>query len=603
MKEKFVNLLTSHKKLFILIASGIVLGAAILTTVLLYINQSKGTSSTATYREYTAAKGNITVGTSETGTATLDQVTVSFPVDATIDTVQVKPGYKVKAGDALLKLNQDSITDGTLDSTTKLAQAKLSLEQALADQTNKLKSAQLTYDTSRQNAADAYTQESLAKEDVQNGITDAQAALKDKQTQLAKYQALQSSFTADYNKLNELKKWRDDAKTNETSYETQLSSFKDQYAKQLSTLDSLDSKVNSTYATWELAKQGIADANGDADEDEAKIEYDAAKDAYDAYSDIIASTVQGEKDLENKVALYTAEYNNYSSSYDDFNQTFSEKYGNTSTADALADEVSQLQSDVKTAQYNLEKAQKSSTGSINEAEQKLQSSLNDGSSAQSTYDLTVEQLAQAVQTQQATYDSLKRQLDDVNSAISGDGTISSPCDGVIVSVSYTDGSSVKADAAMVTIAKTSNVNMAVSLSEEDITDIKIGQQAQVTLTAYENQTFDATVESIATSPARTGSASVTYTVTVKMTGDSIPDVYTGMSGEVTFIQKQKKDVLYVPNQAITFDNGISSVLLKNADGTQTKTTVTTGFSDGRYVEILSGLKEGDTVLAESAVVK
>ncbi len=599
MKEKFVNLFTSHKKLFILIASGIVLGAAILTTVLLYINQHKGTSGTATYREYSATKGNITVGTSESGTAELSQVTVSFPVDATIDSIQVKPGYKVKTGDALLKLNKDSITDGTLDATNKLAQAKLSLEQALADQTNKLQTAQLTYNTSRQNAANAYTQEQLAKSDIQNGITAAQTALKEKQTQLAKYQALQSSFTADYNKLNELKKWRDDAKTNESSYETQLSNFKDQYNKQLSTLDSLNSKVTSTYSAWELAKQGL----GDMDEDEAKIEYDEAKDAYSSYSDTISSTVQAEKDLEDKVALYTAEYNNYSTSYDDFNQTFSQKYGNNNTADALADQVSQLQSDVKTAQYNLDKAQKSSTGSMNDAEQKLQSSLIDGSSAQSTYDIAVEQLSQAVQTQQATYDSLKRQLDDVNSAINGDGTITAPCDGVIVAVSYTEGSSFKADAALVTIAKSTDVSMAVSLSEEDITNVAIGQQAQITLTSYENQTFDATVESISTSPARTGSASVTYTVTVKMTDANPPEVYTGMSGEVTFIQKQVKDVLYVPNQAITFDNGVSSVLLKNADGTQTKTTVKTGFSDGRYVEIQSGLKEGDTVLAESAVVK
>lgn len=599
MKEKFLNLFTSHKKLFIIIASGIVLGAAILTTVLLYINQNKGSAGAATYREYTATKGNITVGTSESGTAALDQVTVSFPVDATIDSVQVKPGYEVKTGDALLKLNQDSITDGTLDSTTKLSQAKLSLEQALADQNNKLKTAQLTYNTSRQNAANAYTQESLAKEDVQNTIGDAQTSLKDKQTQLAKYQALQSSFTADYNKLNELKKWRDDAKTNETSFETQLSNYKDQYAKQLSTLDSLNSKITSTYSAWELAKQGL----GDVDEDEAKIEYDEAKDAYDSYSDDISSTIQGEKDLENKLALYTAEYNNYSSAYDDFNQTFTDKYGNTNTADGLADQVTQLQSDVKTAQYNLEKAQKSSTGSINDAEQKLQSSLIDGSSAQSTYDLTVEQLSQAVDTQQATYDSLKRQLDEVNSAISGDGTITAPCDGTVVAVDYTPGSDVKADSTLITIAKTADVSMAVSLSEEDITNVKIGQEAQIALTAYENQTFDATVESIATSPARTGSASVTYTVTVKMKGDNTVDVYTGMSGEVTFIQKQKKDVLYVPNQAITFNDGISSVLVKNADGTQTKTTVTTGFSDGRYVEILSGLKEGDTVLAESAVVR
>ena len=378
-----------------------------------------------------------------------------------------------------------------------------------------------------------------------------------------------------------------------------MATYKDQYNKQLSTLDSLQAKINSTYSTWVLAKNDL----GDVDEDEAKSEYDEAKEAYDSYAEDISGTVQGKTDLESKIALYTAEYNNYSSAYDDFNETFTTKYGTTSTADALSDKVTSLQSDVKTAQYALEKAQKSSSDSLNKAEQARQSSVNDGSSAQSEYDLTVEQLSQAVETQQATYDSLQRKLDDVESAINGNGSITSPCDGVVVSVSYADGSSVKADETIVTIAKTSSVNMSVSLSEEDITDVKIGQAAQISLTSYDNQTFDATVESIATSPARSGSASVSYTVTVKMTGDNTAEVYTGMSGEVTFIKKQKKDVLYVSNQAITFQNGVSSVLVKSADGTHKKTTVTTGFSDGRYVEILSGLKEGDTVLAESAVVK
>ncbi len=597
MKEKFIGLFTSHKKLFILIASGVVLSAAILTTVLLYMNQNRKSTGAATYREYSATKGNVTVGTSESGTVVLDQVAVSFPVDATIDSVKVKPGYSVKTGDTLVKLNQGSITDGTLDSTTKLAQAKLSLQQALADQTNKLKSAKLTYQSSQSSAAYAFDTESLTKEELQNGVSDAAASLKQKQADLAKYQALQSSFTADYAKLTELKKWSDDSKAQLTSFQTQLTTYESDHKVLLDKLASLKAAVDSAYSDWVYAK------SQSGDETTAYNAYTDASTVYKNYNTQIQSTAQGETDLKAKVSLYTAESANYSSVYDDYNQTFTDKYGANATASALSDKVTSLQSDVKTAQFALEKAQKSLPSSLNDAEQKLQSSLINGDSAQSTYDLTVAQLAQAVKTQQATYDSLKRQLDDVQSAINGDGTVTAPCNGVVVSVSYSDGSSVKADQAIVTIAKTSSVSMSVSLSEEDIADVTIGQQAQISLTSYENQTFDATVESISTSPARSGSASVTYTVTVKMTADNTAQVFTGMSGEVTLIKKQKKNVLYVPNQTITFQNGVSSVLVKSADGTNKKTTVTTGFSDGRYVEILSGLKEGDTVLAESAVVK
>ncbi|MBW7572231.1 efflux RND transporter periplasmic adaptor subunit [Caproiciproducens faecalis] len=606
IKSKVLDLIRNHKKMCIIIASCTVLSAAVLTTVLLYLHQIKASQNTTSYREYTVAKGDVTVGTSESGTVALDEETVSFPVDVTIDSVLVKVGYSVKAGESLVKLNQNSVTDGTLDSRTKLAEAKLSLEQAVADQESKLKTAKVTYDKSRSNAANAYTQEYLTKAEVQNGIATAKEDLKEKQDELTKYLALQKSYPADYAKLKQLKAWRDDTETTKSSYEDQLEQYEEDHKAALDGLSSLESAKNSAYSAWVLAKAQ------DDGEDEAETEYDAAKDAYNDYADYIASTVSAKESLESKVSLYTAEYNNYSSAYDDFNETFRSKYGSSSTSDddseaASSDEidskVTSLQSEVKSAQYALEKAQKSASGSLSEAEQTLQSSLIDGSGAESAYELTVNQLAQAVSTQQETYDSLQRELDDVNSVINGDGTLTSPCDGIIVSVGYTDGSDVKAGEAIVTIAKTSAVSLSVSLSEEDVTDLSIGQDAEITLTSYEGQTFPATVESIAASPSRSGSASVTYAVTAKMTDSNTKKVFVGMSGEVEFIKKQKKDVLYVSDQAITFENGVSSVLVKNADGTTTKTTVTTGFSNGQYVEIVSGLKEGETVLVESAVTK
>lgn len=599
MKAKIGNIFSAHKKLLIFLACGLVLAAAILTTVLLYLNQNKGVqNTTAAYREYSVAKGDVTVGTSESGTVALDQVAVSFPIDAEISTVQVKAGYTVKTGDALVKLDQNSITDGTSDTKTKLAQAKLSLQQAIADQSSKLKAAQLTYESSKTKAAGAYTQQSLSKTEAQNSVDQASAALKAKQDELAKNQSLQSSFSADSAKLSDLKNWRDDAQAQQASFQNQLNSYVSGNKPLFDKLDSLKAAQDNAYSSLVFAK-----SQAGADVTSAQASYDSAKKAYDDYAAYIKSYTDQKTEFESKVSLYGAEYQNYSTAYNDYNQTFTQKYGSTNTSALIADKISSLKSDISSAQLNLQKAQQSAQSSLSDAEQQLQNSLNAGSTAQGTYSLTVAQLAQAVETQQTTYDSLKRQLDDVDSAINGDGTITAPCDGVVVSVAYTDGSSVKAGQTIVTIAKTSAVNMTVSLSEEDVTNISIGQAAQISLTSLDSQTFDATVVSIGASPARSNSASVTYSVTVRMTASNTEKVLEGMSGEVTFLQKQVKNVLYVPDQAITFANGISSVLVKNRDGSQTKTTVTTGFSNGRYVEILSGLQEGETVLAESAVVK
>jgi HlyD family secretion protein len=602
MTEKLTSIIKTHKKILIITASGIVLVAAILTTVLLYINQNKSSTNATTYREYAVTKGDVTVGTSETGTVALDEVKVTFPVAVTIDSAKVKAGYKVKTGDTLVTLKQSSITTGAADSLAKLASAKISLEAAISDQGTKLKTAKLSYETSKQNASNALVTASLAKSDLANQIATDQETLKENQADLTKYLALQKSFSADYAKLQQLKKWRDDAQTTENSYSTQLTNYQTDHSDTLTELDTLKKAKDTAYGEYLAAK-----ASGDGYSDEKEI-YTAASDQYNEYYSYVETIAKGQDDLKAKVALYTAEYNNYSSAYNDFNDTYSMKYGITSSnettaANELATKVTSLQSDVKNAQYALDKAQKSYNSNLNSADQTMQSSIIEGSNAQATYDLTVDQLAASASSAQASYDSLTNELADVESAIKGNGAITAPCDGIIVSVTYTDGQDVAASDTIVTIAKTKQVDMTVSLSEDDITEATIGQTTEMTLTSYDGLTFPGKVISISTTPARTGSSSVTYTVTSQMTGDNTKDIYIGMSGEVNFIKKQVKNVLYVADQAITFQDGVSSVLVKNADGTQTKTTVVTGFSNGRYVEILSGLKEGDTVLAESTVTK
>ncbi len=602
MKEKILSFVGKNKKLCIIIASGAVLATAVILSVSLYLNQNKS-KTTTNYREYTVEKGDVTVGTSETGTVTLDEVTVKFPVAVTIDSAKVKAGYKVKSGDTLVTLDKSSITSGASDSLAKLASAKIALEEALTNQETKLKTAKLTYEKSKQDAANAATTASLTRTDLANEIATDKETLKEKQTDLAKYQALQKSFPADFAKLKQLKKWRDDAKTTQASYTTQLSNYETDHSDVLTELDTLKKAKDTAYGAYLAAKASDSD-----DYSEEKTAYNEASDQYEKYYDYVQTTAKGKEDLESKVAFYTAEYNNYSTAYDDFNDTYSMKYGITSSnettaANELTTKVTSLQSDVKSAQNALEKAQKSYGSSLDTADLTMQSSLIDGTNAQATYDLTVDQLSASVSSNQTTYDNLKNELADVESALNGNGAITAPCDGIIVSVSYTDGADVEANATIVTIAKTKSVSMTVSLSEEDVTEATIGQATEMTLTSYDGQTFAGKVISIATSPARSGSSSVTYTVTSQMTADNTKDIYIGMSGEVNFIKKQKKNVLYVANQAISFQDGVSCVLVKSADGTQTKTTVTTGFSNGRYVEILSGLKEGDTVLAESTVTK
>lgn len=607
MVEKLKSLgqfAAAHKKIVVIACLGVVViaGGAIWFTVW---RNAQSAQQTVSYRESTVTTGEVTVGVSESGTVSLDSESISFPVDSDIAKVLVKSGTTVKKGDALIQLDLNSVSEGSLESRQKLEEAKLSLQQALSDQTSKLEEAKITYESSKYLSQTAPVTRQLTESQLQNDISTAQSTLKTKQESLAEYQSLQKTFSADYAKLNQLEKWMNDAKTAKTSYDTQLTEYTDDHKSVIDRYDSLESAAESAKTEWLQAKYAE-----DEDEDDLKDAYeDAEETAQIYYNKVAGSIITQQEALKKKVAQYTAEYTNYTTAYNNYKDTFNDKYhvsgsdNESASAKELADQVTELQAAVKTAEYNLKKAQKTAQISSLDALTKEKSDLNTASNASSTYDLTVTQLEQAVTTQQENCNTLQNKIDNINSAMNNVGIITSPCDGIVATVAYTDGSSVTANQAMMTISKDNSVSLSVSVSEDDITNVEVGQEASIQFSAYEDQTFDALVESITAEPARSGSSSVSYTVTVRMTStDTVPGkIYTGMSGEATLIQKRAKDVLYISNRAVTFENGVSSVLVKNSSGNPEKRTIVTGFSNGTNVAVLSGLEEGETVLTESAV--
>ena len=82
------------------------------------------------YREYSVSKGNITVGTEESGTLSLDREYVSFPCTAEVTEVYVKTGTSVKEGDALLKVDPDDVAEAKKQYELKLRSAQNALDEA-----------------------------------------------------------------------------------------------------------------------------------------------------------------------------------------------------------------------------------------------------------------------------------------------------------------------------------------------------------------------------------------------------------------------------------------------------------------------------------------
>lgn len=77
-----------------------------------------------------------------------------------------------------------------------------------------------------------------------------------------------------------------------------------------------------------------------------------------------------------------------------------------------------------------------------------------------------------------------------------------------------------------------------------------------------------------------------------------PTLENGVSGSVNVVLDQREDVLYVDRKAVKTADGKYFVYMLDENGLRTRKEITTGLETGNYVEIVSGLTEGDSVILE-----
>ena len=159
-----------------------------------------------------------------------------------------------------------------------------------------------------------------------------------------------------------------------------------------------------------------------------------------------------------------------------------------------------------------------------------------------------------------------------------------------------DGSQTASNAAFV--IETGSVNkMTVSVNELDISNVKVGQEAQVTIDAFSDETFEAEVTSVSNYGEYDGSMS-NYSVELTINDDE--RLLSGMNGSAVIVSNSVEDVLIIPVEAISEDSQGAFVYVSetgNTDGSDNQEVrIKTGLSDGQYVEVTEGLSENDKVM-------
>ena len=134
----------------------------------------------------------------------------------------------------------------------------------------------------------------------------------------------------------------------------------------------------------------------------------------------------------------------------------------------------------------------------------------------------------------------------------------------------------------------------ISVDEQDIAKVYIDQEATVTAEALTGQSFPAVITSISNTGTNAGGSSkFTVKLTLSKSGDMLP----GMNASA-YLPLQSQSVAAIPVAALVEDGARTIVYTGYDEKKETllnPVAVTTGISDGEYVQILSGLTQADTV--------
>jgi len=179
--------------------------------------------------------------------------------------------------------------------------------------------------------------------------------------------------------------------------------------------------------------------------------------------------------------------------------------------------------------------------------------------------------------------------------LSNGDTIEADFAGRVNAVYVEAGDSVNSGASLVQVADFSNMQVTLRIDEYDIADVSVGQRCTVTATATE-KTFESEIASINYISSSAGSVAY-YSAVAYVTVDE--GIYPGMQVTISIPQQEATDVVILKADAISFDaTNQAFVWMKNDAGELEQAMIETGVSNGNYVEITSGLSDGDEVFVE-----
>lgn len=199
--------------------------------------------------------------------------------------------------------------------------------------------------------------------------------------------------------------------------------------------------------------------------------------------------------------------------------------------------------------------------------------------------LTIAQQAASKEMAQLSKKSVEEQLATAKEGVKAD------FDGVVSEVTAVQGQTAAEGVQLFTIHNTDKLKVNLSVTKYDVQKLAIGQTAEIKINDKEYTGSVSKISRIASVNA-SGAAVVDVEIHIDNPDDT---VILGMEAKVSVHTAEEKDILLIPSASVNYSSeGIFCYVL--ADGKIEKREIETGISDEEFIQVLSGVKEGDKVV-------
>ncbi|HLX19013.1 MAG TPA: biotin/lipoyl-binding protein [Gaiellaceae bacterium] len=562
-----------------------------------------GTSSTpAAVRTATVQKGVVLSTTSATGTLQAAQeLSVGFTTAGTVTAVDVKPGERVKRGQALGRIDSTSAQQALQQAQASLANAQANYEQTLTGETAiERKQDALSVTQSKQSLANAKA--SQKQDSVSSAASVAQAG---RQMAVDKGQEKLDLYT----QKNDQAKYPNAAAAGAAVTADQAQLASDQ-AKQQSDEQSQTAlqhqqtvdKANLSQAQTDLqqattAKDTVAEASDQSQVNDFQSAVNNDQNELDALSatlqnDGFAITADNSK-ISNDQAALTALQNDTKTIRADETKIASDRQSIASARMSAQSTATRDKQSVASAKLAL-----TTTRASIAAKQAppTPAALTAAKSSVLNAQIGV------VNAQKALDDTILRApIAGTVASVSGVvGTAESGGGNSAVTSSSSSGSSgtggSSGSSGFVTLTGITGMQLVAGFAETDTAKLRVGQTATVTVDALPTAELAAHIIAI-DGTASSSSGVVTYNVTFQL-DRSVAGLKSGMTGNVDVVVGEADNVLHVPTAAVTGSGANASVTVLRS-GKQVRVPVVAGLQGDSSTAILSGLKNNETVVLPS----